>query len=194
MTTPPEDLVPIPTAAKEAPAPLRTIYRWAQAGRLKSRTVDGQQVVSLAAVRALAAARGAVGEPGIAVPGAGMHASTDNLALPAATTNPASQQADGALAAQVFAAFDAGQAPNDVVRDVQLAPKLVLELWRSYCELQQASGPRGPSLAEQIGALEQRIATLASQLELLQAQGGSVEDQLLQMRHSPRRRRHASSW
>jgi len=61
------DLRPIPEVVDITGVPRRTVYRWVQSGKLTARTQDGQQVVSVAAARALAAARDATDGLGSAV-------------------------------------------------------------------------------------------------------------------------------
>ncbi len=147
------DEIPIIEASRSSGVPKRTIYRWVGSGRLKARTADGVQVVSLEAVRALAAARDANGEPGSAVPRAGTSAG-------AGTAAPSAQ--DGPLAARVFAAFDAGKMPDEVVRDLELPPRVVLELWRQHAELRDVSRPGRPGVGDRVAEVERRLEELGA--------------------------------
>ncbi len=145
------DEIPIPEASQTSGVPKRTIYRWVGSGRLKARTLDGIQVVSLEAVRALAAARDANGESGNAVPRAGTSAGGGTVA-------PSVQ--DGALASRVFAAFDSGKMPAEVVREMELPPRVVLDLWKQHAELRDVSRPGRPSVGDRVAELERRLDEL----------------------------------
>jgi len=161
VTTPSEaDERQIHEASRETGVPKRTIYRWVESGRLKSRTVDGQQVVSLEAVRALAAARDAGADFGGAVPRAGNGAGNGTgtaLATPSAN--------DGALAARVFTAFDSGKMPAEVVREMELPPRVVLDLWKQHGDLREVSQPGRPTVADRVGALEGSLNGLAMRFD-----------------------------
>jgi hypothetical protein len=176
-TTTVVDDVPVPEASQATGVPKRTIYRWIGSGRLRSRTVDGVQVVSVEAVRALAAARGAAEEPGTAVPRAGTKAGTGTaMAHGAAPTS-----SDGTVAARVFQAFESGKTPTAVVREMEFAPRLVLDLWKQHEELQNAGEPGRPPVTEQLVVLRQQVEATAA--ELFQAtEGGTLAPQLAQLR------------
>ncbi len=145
------DEIPIPEASQSSGVPKRTIYRWVGSGRLKARTADGVQVVSLEAVRALATARSATDETGSAVPRAG-------TSVGAGTAAPSAQ--DGPLAARVFATFDGGKMPDEVVRDLELPPRVVLDLWKQHAELRDVSRPGKPSVSDRLAELERRLGEL----------------------------------
>lgn len=143
--------VAIPEASQSSGVPKRTIYRWIGSGKLKARSSEGVQVVSIEAVRALAAARVATDDPRSAVPRPGTSVGT-GTAAPSAH--------DGALAARVFAAFEGGKMPDEVVRDLELPPRLVLELWKQHAELRDVSRPGRPSVGDRVAKLEQDLSDL----------------------------------
>jgi hypothetical protein len=169
MNTPnTSDEVPVPDASPATAVPKRTIYRWIGSGKLKARTVDGIQVVSLEAVRALAAARDATGERGSAAPRAGTSAGTGTPALLPAQ--------DGALAARVFADLDEGKTPVEIVRERELPPRVVLELSKQHDELRSMRRPARASIADEIADLKEAFAALQSEVEVA-TQGGTLWSQ-----------------
>jgi len=153
----------IPKISQETGIPRRTLYNWIAAGKLKTRTVDGLQMVSRAAVLALAASRDAGCDPGNAGTRAGTGASTGTpMAL---TSPPGPAMLDGEQAAPLFAAFDKGESPADLVQRLRIAPSLAAAAWREYQALRgAASGAKNP-LADRMASLEAFVEDLRQQVE-----------------------------
>lgn len=132
-----DDFAPIPQASQETGVPKRTVYRWIDSKKLKPRTVDGKTVVSISAVRALAATRDAADQPGIAGVPAGTRANGTTSALQAGSP----LALDGDLAATLFEAFERGETPTAIVQRLRLPPPLVLAAHGQYSQLRTSTAP-----------------------------------------------------
>lgn len=152
--------VPVADAAQTAGIPPRTVYRWIKEKRLPSRREGKTLLVDLSAVLVLAQDRASAAP--IPAPGAG--------ALPTrGTAGKVAQPAvvDGNLAGQVFALFDQGEAPINVVTRLCLPPPTVIDLHRQYTSLRDLAGAGQPSVAERIASLEKGQGELRQQLSRL---------------------------
>ena len=166
----PEDLMPIAAAAKAANVPERSLFRAVEKGRIPTTKRDGVTLVALPDVLTWAERRAAAKLAVVSAGAAPAAATAGSLpAAPAMAAVVGSRYgrdplppADGALAAEVFDAFEAGKAPTDVVREMELPPKLVLDLYRQHKELLSAVGPKGPTLVDQLQAFSEHVAQFES--------------------------------
>lgn len=122
--------VPVSDAALAAGVPERTAYNWQKAGKLPSRRVGGVQVVHLGTVRRLARERAGDTQQPPAMPAP---------AAPPARPGGGREQLDGEQAAILFAEFEGGATPLDLVRVHRLSPALVRAAWREFTTLRDAA-------------------------------------------------------
>jgi hypothetical protein len=82
---------------------------------------------------------------------------------------------DGALASRLFAAFEEGRTPADLVVAEQLPPGLVKGLWLQYQDLRGAAGDR-KTLVQRIEALEEAVRSLEQRMppEFSPGYGGRI--------------------
>jgi hypothetical protein len=137
--------------------PVKTLYNWREAGRLKSRTENGVAVVDPVAVRALVAARNAAR-------GGASAGNTAGNGNPTASGTAHTPDPDGALAAKVFEAFDQGTSPADLVQAERLVPATVMKLWREWKEMKEAGGGDRKTLAQRVEDLERATQAIARTL------------------------------
>jgi excisionase family DNA binding protein len=182
----PADEIPIAEAAQRSGVPKRTIYRWLQSRRLRSRTVGGDQLVPLADVVALAASRNA----GSAGPRAGVNAGngTTNGTRMAPVAQVSAGSPDGALAAEVFAAFEEGKQPVQVVQELELPPQLVHQLWRQFEDLRNVGRATGPTLAERVEVVEATLGTQLTEVAAVRSRVEQVAAHLAELPLPPRSR------
>ncbi len=154
----PDGWKPLAEVSASEGVPERTLYNWIKARRLAARKVDGVTLLDPTAVRALAMARTAAKSPASAGNAAGGGTGM-------ATGTPRAGEGDGALAARLFAAFDGGAAPADLVQSEALPPATVLTFWRQWKELREAGGHDRQTLAQKVDALEQQLRVLGKTLE-----------------------------
>jgi len=181
MTDPTEDpKLPVAAAAREVGLPERSLFRAVEKGRIPSTKRDGVTVVSLAEVRAWAAAREAARE---ALPSPPVTPAAAVQALPNAAAMPGSLPSahgsvagvsgrgspaptlDGDLASTLFAAFEGGETPVDLVQRLRLSPQLVLAAHGQFTQLKTAGTP---SLAQA------RLDQVQTTLEVLMAEVNSL--------------------
>jgi hypothetical protein len=181
-----DDFAPIPQASQETGVPKRTIYRWIDSKKLKTRTVEGKTWVAVSAVRALAATRDAADQPGIAGAPAGIRANGTTSAL-----QPGSPPSlDGDLAAILFGAFEQGETPIAIVQRLRLPPPMVLAAHAQYSQLRTSTAPTAQQarveqleldrqamvaelngLMSAIGRMSSDLSALASRVEALPVPG-----------------------
>jgi hypothetical protein len=166
----PEGWSPIPEITNLVPgAHERSTYRWADAGKLPVKTIDGVKYVEIAAVRALVAAKNGTSAPAAT--------GSPPTVPPAAAGSGKVAAEDGELASVAFAAFDEGEKPRDLVQKLKIAPAAALALWRQFIELREAGGGAGPTTAERLAALEAQVAELTGTLAQY-TDGGTLPGQV----------------
>jgi hypothetical protein len=169
---------PVPDAGLEAGVPERTLYRWIRQKRLATRQEGGITLVEVEALKTLAAQRDATKGPATAGSGAMNGSGSAGLRDP------------GEVAAEVFARFEDGTSPIDVVQEMTLPPERVAALHRSWLGLKDAQRT-GPSTAERLAKVEEDLKALrdlidvgtshgfiASEVEGLQLQVAQIEQRL----------------
>ncbi|HZI15287.1 MAG TPA: helix-turn-helix domain-containing protein [Myxococcus sp.] len=189
--------LPVPDAADAAGVPVRSLYRWIERKKLSTKADGTSTLVQVSAVRAIAerraalknvgASAGNVGTPssiradnGVTPPGGVTVAQVGGTTAPVRVSpaGPDSQDAEGELTAAVFWRFEEGASPVDVVREMRLPPEKVRALFREWSELKSLTGG-GPSFAERISAVEERLAQFAGPLgEQVFGLGCSVNEAL----------------
>jgi hypothetical protein len=145
----------VPHAAQQFGLPTRTIYRHISSGLLPAKHEGKTKLVELEAVRRLAEARQVPPPPASALP---------TRPQGGAVAHVAATLGDGDLAARLFAAFDQGQKPGDLVQTERISPAVALQAWREYEALRDAGGGGQPPLAERVEALEGTIEKLRNRL------------------------------
>ena len=148
------------TTVREAAAatglPPRTVYNWVKTGTLRAKTEGKTKLVDLHEVQRLAAERGPsvvpFPRPAPALP----------RGLPAGA--PAGVQVDGELASRLFARFDEGVTPGEIVRDEQLPPALVGNVFHQHRQLQDLAGAKGERLPDIVKANAKAVSELRAQL------------------------------
>jgi hypothetical protein len=186
--TPAPAWLPVPDAAAAAGVPVRSLYRWIEKKRVPTRQERGTTVVDVAAVRAYAARRAALKESGASAGSADTSADTAPTPRPVGTGDAGSDRARGiertgasgtpptvtrpALTtsgnatpatsdAELAAArFEEGDTPVDVVRDMRIPPERVRALHREWTDLRAMGGGGGPSIADRLAELEDRLKGL----------------------------------
>jgi len=78
----------------------------------------------------------------------------------AASGNVTPATSDAELAAEVFGRFEDGDTPVDVVREMRLPPDRVRVLHREWTDLRAMGGGGGPSIADRLAELENRLKEL----------------------------------
>jgi hypothetical protein len=142
--------VPIGDAAAATGVPRRTIYRWRTNGSVPSREAGGQLLVSLAAVKELAAAR----RKPTAAPVAGPVAIPGTFVDGYRADDPRS---DGKLAAEMFRHFNSGKTPIEVVEMLAQPPRVVSAMHLEWVALQV---PTEPNYDRRLLAIETDLAQL----------------------------------
>lgn len=134
-------------AAAQFHVPLRTIQAKAKARALRSKG----RLVAAADVAALAEARqdAAAGAQGAS---AALASRQPLRELARGCARPGDQTGD--QAGRIFALFDEGVAPAEVVRRERLLPQVVLALHRDYIALKELGGNGKPTTGERLDALE----------------------------------------
>lgn len=151
-----ESWKPVPEAAKAADVPERTLYRWIRQKRLTTRQEGGVTLAEVGAASALATQRAASKGPATAGSSAG-----DGSGGGSGGTGA---RDPGELAAEVFAQFEAGISPIDVVQEMQLPPDRVAGLHRSWVSMKEAQRS-GPTTAERLAAVERELKALREELD-----------------------------
>ncbi len=141
--------------------------------KLATKADGTSTLVQVSAVRAIAARRAAAKNAGASAGNVGstptIRADSDVTPLGGAAvaqvrvspTEPDSHNAEGALVAEIFSRFEEGAGPVDVVRELRLPPDRVRAIHREYTDLKAGSGP---SFAERIAAMEERLSQFAGSL------------------------------
>lgn len=161
-----QDWKAVGDAAEAHGVPLRTAYNWVKSGRVESKTSGGITMVPASQFQVLAAQRGSA--PASAPNRAGAGTGAGNPANAgkggARPAGPAlGPPLEGALAAQLFAAFEQGETPSSLVQRLQIAPQAALAAWRQWEELQTAAGTR-PGLDARLTELEETQVAVSAQL------------------------------
>jgi hypothetical protein len=161
---------------------VRSLYRWIERKKLATKAEGTATLVQVAAVRAIAESRAAaknasanaghVGTPpslradsdvtphrGVALTQVG----GTSAPVRVSPAEPDSRDAEGALVAEVFSRFEEGAGPVDVVREMRLPPDRVRAIHREWSDLKSLAGA-GPSFAERIAAMEERLSQFAGAL------------------------------
>lgn len=158
----PEQWTTVGEAARTSGLPSRTLYRWLRSGTLRSKAEGKTMLVDMAEVQRLGAQRGTAPLSRGAVP-----ASAGGLSAQQAGGMQAGQL-DGRLASRLFARFENGSTPEDVVREEQLSPNVVLQAHHDWAHLRNLPGGRGePRLPDVLKTLLKEIGTLRSEVDQL---------------------------
>jgi len=184
MPDAPDELMTVPAAAKAANVPERSLFRAVEKGRIPNTKREGVTLVALPDVLAWAERRAAAkagAAPATATAGSLPAAPAMAAAVGSRFGREAVPTADGALAAEVFDSFEAGKSPTEVVRGMELPPRLVLDLWKQHEDLQNAGRPGRPPITEQISALEQRVESLVIEVQTA-TEYGTIVSTVAQLR------------
>jgi len=168
-STNPTEWASVAEAAAGSTVPERTLFRWAKAKAVPSRTEGGVTLVDVAAVRAKAAARAAAGAKSVvplsatagSTAGGGSGNGSGGTPAPGGPTRLGpTPEPDGELAARVFAEFDEGATPAEVVVELRLPAPVVLGLWNDHQRLSSLGGARTGQITipERVEAIEKQLA------------------------------------
>ena len=177
--------LPVAAAAKVVGQPERSLFRAVEKGRVPSTKRDGVTMVTLADAHAWAAQReSAKGEHVTTPPPADGAATANPQPTPAAVIGGSLPSAhggmaggsgrggtipalDGDLAAVLFAAFEAGETPIDLVQRLRLPPPLVLAAHGQFAQLKSAAAP---------SAAQSRVDQLQVAVEIVTADCNGLLD------------------
>jgi hypothetical protein len=163
-----EEWVTAAEASRMTGLPVRTVYRWVKSGSLLSREDGKSKSVPLREVQRLASQRGHV--PSADTVPRAVPASAGAAHVIAGVTVP-SAQIDGETAARLFARFEAGSTPADVVREERLAPALVGTAYQQHRQLNDLAGAKGePRLHDLVKGIAKGVTDLRAQQTAIDTQ------------------------
>lgn len=180
QSLPLDDRHPIAAAARIAGVPERSLFRAVEKGVVPSTRRDGVAVVSRSDVQFWAERRAArQAEQAVASVPATPPAQTAAVmlgSLPAAHGSVAGGSGrggtgaalDGDLAATLFEAYEAGDAPVALVQRLRIAPSIALAAHRQYLELKSAGGQRS-SAGDRLDQIELQLHLIQETLDSILA-------------------------
>ncbi len=163
----PVDLVPVADAAHASGVPRSTIFRWITTRRVRARTADGVQVVSIGEVldakSLLAAARGKSGSPAAGL-GTSLGSGADPGSRPGRSAPTLTPEDYGAL----FELFEENVPSIKIVADFGFTPDEVAFAREKYAKAKEADSTRPTEI-------DQTIADLTARVEVLEGLPREIE-------------------